>query len=68
MTPTKRRYRAKVKRLTVELYLNDQDIKDRLAERREAGESTATYIKRLIRQDIERDKIKWPYYYPKGIM
>lgn len=49
----KQRYKKKIQELRVELYPTDTDIKDRLAERLAAGEAKATYIKRLIRADIE---------------
>lgn len=52
----KDRYRKKIVDLRVELYPTDGDIKDRIAERLEAGEPKATYIKRLIREDIKRSK------------
>lgn len=52
----KNKYRAKVEELRVELYPTDEDIKERIAERLAAGEPKATYIKRLIREDIERSK------------
>ena len=45
-------YKKKVETLRVELYPTDADIKDRIAERVEAGEPKSTYIKRLIREDI----------------
>lgn len=47
-------YRKKVEELRVSLFTPDQDIKDRLAERLADGEGKATYVKRLIREDIER--------------
>lgn len=47
-------YKKKVKRLFVELYPTDEDIKNRLDERKEAGEPMTTYIKRLIRDDMKR--------------
>ena len=50
----KNKYRAKVEELRVELYPTDGDIKDRIAERVAAGEPKATYIKRLIREDIAK--------------
>lgn len=50
----KNKYREKIEELRVELYPTDTDIKERIAERLEAGEPKATYIKRLIREDIER--------------
>lgn len=50
----KTKYKAKIDELRVELYPTDQDIKDRLAERQAAGEPKATYIKRLVRQDIKQ--------------
>lgn len=49
-------YRKKVEELRVSLFPPDQDIKDRLAERIADGEGKATYVKRLIREDIERSK------------
>ena len=54
MNESKRKYRAKIRELRVELYPTDEDIKNRLSERLEAGEPKATYIKRLIREDIQR--------------
>lgn len=50
----KNRYRAKVEELRVELYPTDADIKERIAERLAAEEKKATYIKRLIREDIAK--------------
>lgn len=50
----KNKYRTKVEELRVELYPTDGDIKDRIAERVAAGEPKATYIKRLIREDIAK--------------
>lgn len=49
-------YRKKVQELRVSLFPPDQDIKDRLADRMADGEGKATYIKRLIREDIKREK------------
>lgn len=51
----KNKYRKKIEELRVELYPTDADIKARLAGRLAAGEKKATYIKRLIRQDIQKD-------------
>lgn len=48
------RYRKKVEELRVELYPTDIDIKVQIANRIIKGEPKATYIKRLIREDIER--------------
>lgn len=53
LTP-KQKYRKKIEELRVELYPTDGDIKNRLAERQAAGEPKATYIKRLIREDIAK--------------
>lgn len=50
----KKRYKAKVEELRVELYPTDADIKDRINERLGEGEPKASYIKRLIREDIAR--------------
>ena len=54
MNESKRKYRKKIEELRVELYPTDGDIKDRIAERLAKGEAKATYIKRLIREDIDR--------------
>lgn len=51
----KKKYKEKIEVLRVELYPTDEDIKKRLAERSESGEAKATYIKRLVREDIKRD-------------
>ena len=48
-------YRKKVKKLYIELYPTDEDIMAKLEEMKEQGEATATYIKRLIREDMKRD-------------
>lgn len=48
-------YRQKVKKLYIELYPTDEDIKARLEERKEQGEPTTTYIKRLIREDMKKE-------------
>lgn len=50
----KNKYRAKVTALRLELYPTDEDIKKRIEERLIAGEQKASYIKRLIREDIKR--------------
>lgn len=50
----KNKYRKKIEEVRVELYPTDADIKARIAERVAAGEKKATYIKRLVREDIER--------------
>lgn len=48
-------YKKKVEELRVELYPSDEDIKQHIAQMLEAGEGKATYIKRLIREDIARN-------------
>lgn len=50
----KQRYKQKIQELRIELYPTDEDIKTRLAERIAAGEPKATYIKRLIREDMKK--------------
>ena len=47
-------YRQKVKKLYIELYPTDEDIKARLEERKSQGEPITTYIKRLIREDMQK--------------
>ena len=54
MDESKRKYKKKIEELRVELYPTDADIKERLADQIEAGEPKATYIKRLIREDIKK--------------
>lgn len=46
-------YRKKVERLQIDLYPTEEDIKTRLAT---LQEPKAAYIKRLIREDIAKDK------------
>lgn len=50
----KNKYKEKIETLRVELYPTDEDIKKKLLEIQEAGEKKSTYIKRLIREDIEK--------------
>lgn len=49
-------YKKKIEELRVELYPTDEDIKRQVAKRVKAGERKATYIKRLIREDIAKNK------------
>lgn len=49
-------YKKKVEELRVELYPTDEDIKKRIEERVAAGEKKASYVKRLIREDIVKGK------------
>lgn len=51
MRRAKKKYKSKIEVMRVELYPTDEDIKKRLADQ---GEPRATYIKRLIREDIKR--------------
>lgn len=46
----KKAYKAKIKRLFIELYPTDADILEHLQKQ----ESTAGYIKQLIREDIQK--------------
>ena len=48
----KNKYKTKIEVLSVELYPTDADIKNKL----QTVGAKATYIKKLIRQDIRRDK------------
>lgn len=52
----KHKYKEKIEELRVELYPTDDDIKDKLKERQAGGEPKATYVKRLIRKDINGGK------------
>jgi len=47
-------YKKKIKRVFLELYGTDEDIKQRLDKVKAEGEPVSTYIKRLIREDIEK--------------
>ena len=47
----KKKYKSKIMVVRVELYPTDEEIKQRLSE---LQEPRATYIKRLIREDIKR--------------
>ena len=49
-------YNEKCEYFAMYIYPTEQDISARLAERVENGEPKATYIKRLIREDIERNR------------
>jgi len=49
----RKKYKKKVKRVFLELYPTDEDIKKRLDDRNAASEATTTYIKRLIREDMK---------------
>lgn len=50
-------YKKKVEELRVELYPTDGDIKERIAEMVSSGEKKAAYIKRLIREDIAKERM-----------
>ena len=46
-------YKRNIKRVFLELYGTDEDIKEQLEARKAAGEPMVTYIKRLIREDMQ---------------
>lgn len=50
----KNKYKEKVTELRVELYPTDEDIKEHIDKQVAAGTPKATYVKRLIREDIKR--------------
>lgn len=52
----KKKYRQKSYELQVAIYPTDKDVLERLKEIDGTGEARAAYIKRLIREDIERNK------------
>lgn len=55
LTP-KQRYRKKLVRLTIDFYPTEKDLVEQL----NSQEKKQTYIKDLIRKDIERQRIiKW---------
>ena len=45
-------YKKNIQRVFLELYGTDADIKEQLDKRKAAGEPVATYIKRIIREDM----------------
>ena len=47
-------YKKKIKRVFLELYGTDEDIKEHLEKVKAEGEPVSTYIKRLIREDINK--------------
>lgn len=47
-------YKKKIKRVFLELYGTDEDIKEHLDKVKAAGEPVNSYIKRLIRADIDK--------------
>ena len=47
-------YKKKLKRIQFDVYPTEEDIKKKLEERSAAGEPLATYIKRLVREDIKK--------------
>lgn len=49
------KYRGKIKQYAVQCYPADSDIIAKLEEEKQ-GDGYNTYIKRLIREDIERSK------------
>ena len=52
----KAKYRKKHGRFHIQFYATDEDIKSRLEERAASGEPKATYVKRLIREDIRKER------------
>lgn len=49
----KKKYNQKVEVLRLRLYPSEADIKEKLQERADNGETRTAYIKRLIRSDRE---------------
>lgn len=47
-------YKKKIKRVFLELYGTDEDIKEHLDEVKAAGEPVSTYLKRIIRENIKK--------------
>lgn len=48
------KYKKKVQKIRFDLFPTDTDIKEHLEAKKAAGEPTATYLKRLIREDMKR--------------
>lgn len=47
-------YRKKLKRVQFDVYPTEKDIRDQIEARLEQGEPVASYVKRLIREDIKK--------------
>lgn len=56
--PNSKNYKKRVEVVQFELFPTDEDIKQRLAEVLASGDKKATYLKRLIREDIAKEKEK----------
>ena len=56
-----KKYDAKAKRLILRIYPSEQDILDKILEVSADG-GYAPYIKRLIREDIERNRERQPCF------
>lgn len=50
----KAKYKEKVKTIRFDCFPTDSDIINYLEAKKAAGEPTATYLKRLIREDMKR--------------
>lgn len=48
------KYREKVKTIRFELFPSEADIREHLESKAENGEKIATYIKNLIREDMQK--------------
>ena len=54
-------YKKKVETIRFELYPTDTDIKDQIKAKTDSGETKAGYIKRLIREDIQKENSNVKY-------
>lgn len=48
------KYKERVKQIRFDCFPTDQDIIDHIEAKKAAGEPTATYLKRLIREDMQK--------------
>lgn len=50
----KAKYKQKVKEIRFDCFPTDQDIINHIEAKKAAGEPVATYLKRLIREDMQK--------------
>lgn len=50
------KYKERTKTIRFDCFPTDQDIIDHIEEKKAAGEPTATYLKRLIREDMKGER------------
>lgn len=49
------KYKERIKTIRFELFPTDTDIREHLEAKKAAGEAVATYLKKLIREDMQKE-------------